>query len=125
MGLPTNYGDAWRLVRVDPKDHTTKITNQETGEIVKLLKQSIWTVVIARNRFRVTTLESDIGNSRSSFNVKTGPDSDVAVARTGKKFICTEDTLTVDNPETGLCVQTQTWMHYGRPVEIDPDDFIG
>lgn len=125
MPLPTNYGDSWWLVKAEPKDNITKITNPETGEALKFIRQSVWTVVIARTRFRVTSLESEIGSKRASFNVKTGPDSSVAISWTGKKFVCTADILTLDDAESGTCRQEQTWMHYSRLEEVDPDEFIG
>ena len=125
MGIPTNYGDDWWLVKADPKDNFTKTTNQETGELVKVIKQSVWTVVIARNRFRVTSLENQMGETRSSFLVKTGPDSSVSVAWTGKKFVCVADVLSVEDPQSGTCRQEQTWLHYGEPEEVDPHVFIG
>lgn len=125
MSLPTNFTDAWWLVKSDPKDNLTKLTDPETGDLLKIMKQSVWTVQTARTLFNVTSFQDQMGGTRSSFILKTGPTSTVSISWTGKKFVCLGDTLTLSDPKTGEYQEEQTWVHYGTPVEVNLNQFSG
>lgn len=111
MGLPTNYADQWWLSKEIPKTVLDEIRDAQTGELIGYRERHIFTVVIERYVYRIVSFVSDVGQTRSSFNVKTGPDTAIAIAYTGKKFYCIEHTRELQNPETGQYIERQTWVH--------------
>lgn len=111
MGLPTNYADAWWLEKESPKTVLEELKNAETGEAIEYREKHTFTIVLVRNVYRITQFVSERGQKRSTFQVKTGPDSAIAVSYTGKRFYCTEHTRALINAETGQYEERQTWVH--------------
>jgi hypothetical protein len=122
MALPANYADAWWLLKDDPKVIIEELRDGE-GTLVGYRKRNLFTVVMGRAVFNITSFRSEIGEVRSSFNVTTGPTTQIAVAYTGKKFICTENTRELVDPKTGTYEEKQTWVHKSEGEEIGPEGF--
>lgn len=117
MGIPTNYDDGWWLIKDSPKTLVEEVRGGENGEVTGYRERSMFTVITSRRVFKVTTFASEQGTTKSTFSLKTGPDTAVSVAYTGKKFYCTDHTRELVNAETGEYEERQTWVHRSEGEE--------
>ncbi|MCZ7593126.1 MAG: hypothetical protein M5U15_13755 [Kiritimatiellae bacterium] len=87
MSLPTNYSEDWWLIKDSPKSLIEEVRSGESGAVMGYRERRMFTVAIARRSFKVTTFVSEQGSTKSSFTLKTGPNTSVGVAYTGKKVL--------------------------------------
>lgn len=125
MSLPTNYSEEWWLIKDSPKTLIEEVRGGESGAVTGYRERSMFTVAIARRSFKVTTFASEQGSTKSSFTLKTGPNTSVGVSYTGKKFYCVEHTRDLVNAETGEYEEKQTWVHRSEGEEHPLDWLTG
>ena len=111
MSLPTNYTDDWWLEKDSPRTSLEEVRDAATGAITGYREVNHFTIILVRYVLRVTALVTERGMTRSSFSVKTGPDTGITVSYIGKKFYCTEHTRGIVKAETGLYEERQIWVH--------------
>jgi hypothetical protein len=123
MSLPTNHPDEWWLIKDDPKVIVEEIRDATTGAVTGYQKRNIFTVIIKRFLFKVTTLQTAIDTTRSSFDVRTSDGTRIAVAYTGKKFLCVESPRELVDPLTGKYEETQVWVHKSESKPVASGTF--
>lgn len=70
----------------------------------------------------LTSFTEDTGDTASTFSFAIGPSASLTYSSTGKKWVCTQDSVTVSEFQADCYEQTQRWEHFGRWVEIDDAD---
>jgi hypothetical protein len=112
--------DATGLLKVsETKDADGKVVSQTFYRRPKIVLQ------LVRRLYGVTAFSEDVDKTLSAFSYRTGPDTVVAYASTGRKFICTGHKLVPTSTEAGEADEQQTWEFYGKWEEVADTTFTG
>lgn len=103
----TVYDNDGKPVLVEDEKTKEKIEKR----IKTMMCRDQYVMTIKRILCRLTMFGEEVGNTKSSWQLQTGPDTAINYTATAKKYVCTSDSLEMVDGIAGEIRQTQSWLY--------------
>lgn len=112
--------DVWYMDGGTFRDHYQRVTQGGATKLQRCRQYMIRTSMIG---FGLISWMPQNRQSRTSFQMRTGPQSMLGFTWTGKKFVCSDDDVDIVSYETGEFVRRQIWEHYTKWEDVPDSEF--
>lgn len=114
-----------------PVTVSQKGTDENGNETTVLVEQRIkvtmardqYVMTIKRIMWALTAFGEEVGNTRRTWNLVTGPGTSINYGSTNKKYVCTSDQLEMVDPYSGEIRQTQSWLYLSDWEDVPEGQF--
>ena len=108
---------------LDDSDSSEVLMSVGAGGTSKLQRYEHYVIAISRDLVKVTRHVEEVGTEASSFYVRTGGGAMMSFSSRKadgafRKYRCTNDRLSPEDPITGVCRQTQVWERMTQIVDM-------
>jgi hypothetical protein len=100
--------EPWVLGGFSPKTEYSQLKDEE-GVVVANQRRRVWILRRHRELFELTSFTPSNDETETTFSLVTGSGSSITYSSTGKRWVCQEDELELENILTGHYKQTQIW----------------
>ena len=108
--------DEWYI---DEPDCQVETRANEVDGVSTLQWRDHFTIKMSRVFAGLLAHYPETRSVRTSFTGRTSAGTIVTWSRTGKKFVCTQDSAPIEDAITGRGTELQTWEHYTDWEDIE------